>query len=314
MSARPRILVLSTGGTIVQHVVDGKMEASVPIASLAADLDVEAELEFRSASAVSGAAMTFEILLLLRDQVLQARQEGYAGVIVTTGTDSLEEMAFALDLLLPPAGPVVFTGAMRPTSALGYDGAANLRNAVQTVLAPEAAELGVLVTMSGVIHAARYLRKQDSAMLDAFQSHPGPIADIRRGRAQFYYTALPELTRYLKPDPTRLAQVNVGLWAMTLQGRIPEAYLEALDGLVVAGMGTGSLSAEVLDQLSPRWTGRMPVVLVTRCATGGNYDDHLYKGSLAKYEGRGFRLQGFEGLNGFQARLKLMLEVAVGEG
>ena len=78
-------------------------------------------------------------------------------------------------------------------------------------------------------------------------------------------------------------------------------------------MGTGSLSEEVLDQLSPRWTRRMPVLLVTRYAhRGGDYDDYLYKGSLAKYEGRGVRLQGVEGLKLVQARL--MLEVAVGEG
>ena len=309
MTAKPRILVLTTGGTILQRVVSGKMEVAVPIHDIAQGLDDEAELEFQEVTRVSGAEMDFTVLLQIRDVIASARARGVAGVVLTTGTDSLEEMAFALDLLLPPTGPVVVTGAMKPTSALGYDGGANLADSIRVVLSEEARDLGVLVAMSGNVHAAQYLRKQDSALFSAFQSHPGPIADIRRGKPQYYYAKLPEVTHFPNVDASTLAGLKVMIWTMTIQPFLPEPCFPDLDGLIVAGMGTGSLSREIIDKLSP-WTERMPVVLTTRCPTGSNYDDHLYKGSLEKYEGQGFRLQGYEGLNPLQARIKLMMQLA----
>lgn len=310
--SKPKILVLSTGGTILQKEVSGRMEVVVPVEAIAREIAVEAEVDFREVTRVSGAEMNFAVLLQLRDVIAAARADGVAGVVLTTGTDSLEEMAFALDLMLPPLGPVVITGAMKPTSALGYDGAANLADALQVALSEEARSIGVTVVMSGVVHAAQHLRKQDSALFSAFQSHPGSIADIRRGRPCYYYTMLPQPQRYLLVDEVRLTRLKVIVWTMVVQAFLPEQILDGVDGLVVAGMGTGSLSQEIISKLSSTWTSRVPVVLTTRCLTGGNYDDHLYKGSLQKYESHGFRLAGYEGLNALQARIKLMLEIASG--
>ncbi|MEM7674552.1 MAG: asparaginase domain-containing protein, partial [Myxococcota bacterium] len=258
-----------------------------------------------------GAEITFESLLKIRDAINDARKTKEAGVIITTGTDSLEEMAFALDLMLAPGPPVILTAAMKPTRAQGYDGVANLEHAVQVALSGDAYQCGsVLVVISGVIHAGRYVRKQDSALLDAFQSYPGPIGDIRRGKPNFYYSSVSPFERFLHVDPERLRALKVPIWTMTTKAYLNPDSLADFDALVVAGMGTGSLSKAVLDSLSPQWTTRIPIVLTTRCSTGFNYDDHLYVGSLEKYVAKGFRLRGFEGLNALQARIRLMLELS----
>lgn len=286
------------------------MEASVSVESLAQKIETSARLETKKITAVSGAEIDFESLLRLRDAITDARQSNGASVVITTGTDSLEEMAFALDLLLEPGPPVVLTAAMKPTRSQGYDGVANLEHAVCVAISDEARQCGsVLVVISGVIHAARYVRKQDSAHLDAFQSYPGPIGDIRRGQPQFYFPSVSSFKRFLNVDTSRLCELQVPIWMMTIQPFIAEEYLSKIDALVVAGMGTGSLSQSSVDLLVPH-TQRLPIVLSTRCATGFNYDDHLYAGSLEKYEAKGFRLRGYEGLNALQARLQLMLEMA----
>jgi L-asparaginase len=234
---------------------------------------------------------------------------------VTTGTDALDEFAYALDLLLPADVAVAVTGAAKPLHVEGYDGRANCGSALRVLAAPGLRpwRLGVVVVHDDTVHAARYVRKADTGLVGGmFQSHPGPLAQVRSAVVHCFYPALPPLARLvdvrLAPDT---AVPRVGLWTMTVGAAPPteaEAVAAGWNGLVVAGMGTGSVSAAVADALATLVTARrIPVVLVSRVPVGLNYDDVYYVGSVAKYEARGLTVRdGYEGLSPYQARLRLL--------
>jgi L-asparaginase/Glu-tRNA(Gln) amidotransferase subunit D len=97
---------------------------------------------------------------------------------------------------------------------------------------------------------------------------------------------------------------------MTVCPFLPDTMLKELDGLVIAGMGTGSISNTLVTQLSPKWTELIPIVLTSRCDHGSNVDEYYYKGSLDKYVSKGFKIVGYENLTPIQARIKLILELS----
>jgi L-asparaginase len=303
-----KILVMSTGGTISQKAEGGQMRVVYSSQELFSHIDTDVRLDFVDVSQAVGAELRLEHLFDIRDLVVE--RSDCDGYLLISGTDSMEEVAFGLDLLLEPKKPFVITGAAKPTDIPGYDGEANLRAALAVLESPEASELGVLIAMNDNVHPARYVRKHDSGLMGTlFQSHPGPIAQIRSGKPLFYYCGLPLMQRFVKAQREK-ASNRVMVWTMTVDPILPEALLEGLDGLVLAGMGTGSIATSVVEQLAPKWTSRIPVVITSRCPVGLNYDDYYYKGSLKKYESRGFRILGYEELNPLQARLKLLLEMA----
>ncbi len=245
-----KILVMFTGGTISQKAEGGKMRVAYTSQDLFINIDTDIELEFVDVSQANGAELRLEQLFNIRDLV--SKHSDCDGYLLVTGTDSMEEIAFGLDLLMEPKKPFVISGAARPTDIPGYDGEANLRAALAVLESPEALTLGVLVVMNDNIHPARYLRKHDSALMGAlFQSHPGPIAQIRSGKPLFYYCGLPPIKRFTKAQREK-ASNRVMIWTMTVDPILPEALLEDLDGLVLAGMGTGSISLSIVEQLAPK--------------------------------------------------------------
>ncbi|PNH04850.1 putative L-asparaginase, partial [Tetrabaena socialis] len=271
----------------------------------------------------SGAELTYGTIFGARDAVLEARSSSSACVLVT-GTDTLEDFAFCLELLLGAwllagGASLVVTGSMKPSDIEGYDGRANLQQAVQVAICPPARKMGVLVVLNDSIHLGRYVAKADSQLMGAFRSHPGPV---REGRVRFYYAAPPAAddaahspladARIAALDAARVAPWSrVGVWTTGVDGFVPEGLLREVRGLVLAAPGTGSLPSALLEQLAP-WAARMPLVLVSRCQQGNNYDDNYYRGSREKYERRGFLLSGFEHLNAVQARSLLVFRLAAG--
>lgn len=306
-----RVLLMMIGGTIAQKAVGGRMQIVLSAEDLAASLETDVELILREFPKRSGAELTLETLFDVRDTIrAHPCMDGY---VLITGTDSMEEVAFGLDLLLAPDLTLVITGAIKPADVAGYDGLANLQDALRVALDRRLRGLGAVVVINNDVHPARYVRKVDSALIGAFRSHPGPIAQIRRGQPIVYYEGLPPMARF---DHVRKGDIRgrVMVWPMTIDPCLPEAMLEGLDGLVIAGMGTGSVASQIVDLLSPRWASRMPIVLSSRCPVGLSFDDHNYRGSLEKYESRGFRVLGYEHCNPLQARLKLLFEIAGSKG
>lgn len=209
----------------------------------------------------SGAWLTLRALMALRDAAARAGDDGADGVVVITGTDALEEVATALDLLLPceeGSVPVVVVGASRPQHIPGYDGVSNVATAIAVITAmwlhrrcadnrgaqverrsyPGVCDVGrVLVAAADAVHAARYVTKRDSTLLAGmFSSAPaGVLADVRRGVPHWYCTRLPALRRYPALTLADVDDVRVGVWAMGVAAPPPSAAaLEQLDGTSAA--------------------------------------------------------------------------------
>jgi L-asparaginase len=274
MSALPKISVISYGGTIASVVRPGVgASPSIPIEEVAKripGLSGIAELVFVPAKQVASPHMTMQDLLDMRVMVRNAIAQGSAGVVVTQGTDTVEEIAFGLDVLCSGAQPVVITGAMRNASMPGADGPANLAAAVRVAAAPASRGLGTVVVMNDEIHAARFVRKSHTASPAAFTSaHVGPLGWIAEGDVRILVR--PSFAMHLDV-PEDAVPAPVGLLKLTLgdDGRLLPYVAEAgFVGLVLEGFGGGHVTKEIAapERLDPI-VSRMPVVLASRAGNG----------------------------------------------
>ncbi|RAI59210.1 asparaginase [Roseicella frigidaeris] len=313
---RRRILVLSLGGTITMLPSSGggiapslgaeDLVKAVP--ALADVADVEAHSPFRLPSPSLSPAGLVEVAR----QIETAFDRGCAGAVVVQGTDTIEESAFLLDLLVSHEQPVVLTGAMRGADAPGADGPANLLAAVRTAASEEARGLGTLVVLNYDIHAARFVQKSHSALPSAFASPlVGPIGAVVEGRPRIY-VRLPRLggLRSYGGPPLPIALLR---WAMGEDGRLLDALPRlGYAGAVVEGMGAGHVPAEVAPLLGGL-AAHMPVVLATRCQAGPVFTrTYGYAGGEIDLIGRGLIPAGI--LSGPKARLLLGLALRKGCG
>ena len=192
-----------------------------------------------------------------------------AGIVVTHGTDTLEETAYFLARVVAVAKPVVLTGAMRPATSRDADGPRNLADAI--AVAASAGRAGVVVAFAGVLHSARDVRKVHSSRLDAFASgDAGPLGRIEAGRlaAARPWPAERALGLEVLPPPgTPWPWVEIVASAAGVDGRAVRALLDAgVDGLVIAATGNGSLHRELAAALE---RAAVPVLRATRCLDGG---------------------------------------------
>lgn len=308
-----RIQAIMISGTIAQKANSaGEMSVALSLADLMKDVSSDHRIDEVDTHKRSGAELTFDVMKEVAEKIRNGLDD-YDGFLVIAGTDSLEELAFYLDLAVESEKPIVVTGAMRPADLDGYDGIANLKDSCRVLASPEAAGKGVLLVMNGEIHAARHVRKMDAQALGAFVSVGGPVGYLRRGLAIFHLSDLPAMRRYGDVDLEGVGG-RIPIVVMCAGTDIEGMDVARFDGLILAGMGTGSIPLRVVDALAPRWTRRIPIVIASRCLFGNNYDDHVYRGSLEKYEGKGFLLRGYEEVSAVQARIKLAFELAVMTG
>ncbi|QIK67831.1 asparaginase [Nocardioides sp. HDW12B] len=270
-TGRRRVTTYFLGGTISMtgeggHGAPPTLGADRLVAGPAAGPLVDVDLDAVDLAQVSSARITFDLLLEVLALARRAVDEGASGVVVVQGTDTLEETAYVLDLLWDRPEPLVLTGAMRRPSAPGADGPANLLAAITVAATPACRDLGVLVVLDDVVHAARRAHKAHPSATDAFRSSaPGPLGELLEGEVALLGTVLrlPAL-----PTP---ATVDVHVDLLTaLLGDDPRRYAGAAataDGLVVAGLGAGHVAPEVADVLAEA-AARLPVVLVSRTGTG----------------------------------------------
>ena len=313
---RPRLLFLSLGGTITM-VPDGgggiapKLGAAELVASIP-ELAEVAEIEAHSPYRLPSPSLEPDQLIEVAKHIEDGFAAGFDGAVVIQGTDTIEESAFLLDLLVNDGKPVVVTGAMRGAEAPGADGPANLLAAARVAASPEARGLGTLAVLNYDIHAARFVQKSHTALPSAFASPlTGPLGAVVEGRPRFYARVprAPSLPSYGGP-PRPVALLT---WAMGEDGRM----LAALPGLgyagtVVEAMGAGHVPAKVAPMLGDLAL-RMPVVLATRAAAGPVFTrTYGYAGAEIDLLGRGLIPAGF--LSGPKARLLLGLVLRSGGG
>jgi L-asparaginase len=263
-STRP-LRLLAAGGTIAM-----RGEHAVPALDAAAlidavpGLDRYAPIAAESVRQLPGPHMGLEDAFAVA-RAAAAAAAGGEGVVVTHGTDTLEETAFLTDILYDGDAPIVFTGAIRPASATGADGPANLLDAAALAASPAADGLGVLVVFAGEIHAARFARKIESTSPRAFGSPgAGAVGRVDEGHVQ------------IDSRPTRPATIP----AQRLDGRVPiatcalgegpetvRALAAGADGLVVVMFGAGHVQPDVLVALEEA-AASIPVVATVRPERG----------------------------------------------
>jgi L-asparaginase len=268
-----RVSIIALGGTIAsvprRDGATPELSATQLVESLGElppGLTVSAET-FRM---VGSPSLRFDDLVDLAERIRDEIAEGVTGVVVTQGTDTIEETAFALDLLLAGVPvPVVVTGAMRHPALAGPDGPANLLASIKVASADVAANMGVLVVLNDTVHAARYVRKGHTSAPSSFASPTvGPVGYLCEGRPVIPYrpAPLPPLARGLStPVRNRVLLVTVslddpGLW-------LPLAAGDDVDGVVVAALGGGHVPTWLADGLVEVAAAK-PVILASRVPAG----------------------------------------------
>jgi L-asparaginase len=278
------------------------------IVSKVPGLKKEAHLVLENYARLPGPHVTPHWMWRLREHVQGLLDDKETdGIVVTHGTDTLEETAFLLDLTLEGQKPVVFCGAMRTVSEPGWDGPANLRTAVRTALHPAAAGRGVLVAVGEQILAASEATKWHAQKLEAFRSPFGPVAVLDRGRVVF---ERPPARSPRIPARRIVGEVDLHQMAAGVDDSLIRASLErGARGLVVAATGSGNVPPAVVPGLRAAVAARVPVVLVSRCAEGRVTAAYGYEGGGQRLRELGVIFGGE--IPGPKARIKLMVALGL---
>jgi L-asparaginase len=274
--------------------------------------DVGEPVEIHDVQAVPSAGLTFTQILELVEAASKAVDAGATGVVVTQGTDTLEETAFLVDLVWPHQAPFVLTGAMRNPTLAGPDGPANLLAAAHAATSSEAADLGALVVFNDEIHAARWVRKQHSTSTATFGSPDvGPIGHVIEGRARLL--ARPLRSKQLPwPDANQVTATRVALYTVSFDD---DALLlrdvgATHHGLVIGGFGAGHVPSAMAAELGAL-ASKLPVVLTSRTGSGPVLrNTYGAVGSEVDLQQRGLVNGGR--LDPYKARVLLRLLVAHG--
>ncbi len=306
-----RIHVVTTGGTIaMKH--DDEAGGAVP-AVAGGDLisllpETIGALEVDEFCNLPSAHFTLDTVWGIRVRVAElASDRDVRGIVVTHGTDAMEETAYLVDLTVNTEKPIAFTGAMRTASDVGYDGTANLLAAIRVGASEACKGLGTLVVMNQEIHAARHVTKVDTQSIDTFHSLPfGPLGRVdgdkvvveRRVRRQYVPCAS------LNPD-VHLIKLSVGADDRFLRQLVERDAA----GVVLEALGGGRVPPWWMDTIREAVKKATVIVIASRCPSGRVWDGYGYEGAYRDLERAGVFFA--DGLNGQKARIKLM--VALGE-
>lgn len=307
--ADPRIAVLGLGGTIASSATSGgavpRRTADELVAAVPGLGDV-AQLECETFRTLPSSDLTLEDIVALAEKMRLLYADGVVGLVVTHGTDTMEETAFALDLLVPAEIPVVLTGAMRHPDMVSSDGPGNLLAAVQVAASGLTAGAGAVVVMNDVVHAARYVRKVNTTSLAAFESQvTGPIGWVHEGQPRIrLYPSRHDVIEVAGTSTMPL--VPIYTMAMGDDGSALRALLTLnIAGLVIEGTGGGHVRGEWASMLG-ELAGRVPVVIASRTG-GGEVLRRTYgtPGGDRDLAERGLLGAGY--LDGLKARVLLAL-------
>ena len=306
---KPHVALIFTGGTISMH-VEPASGGAVPVLSgqeildRAPGLSTLTEWQVIDFGQWPGPHMTprrmWELAQLIRAQAADPR---VTAVVVTHGTDTLEETAFLFSLLLHERKPIVLVGALRPSSHPLYDGPANLDTALRVAIAPDAAGLGILVAMGDRVWAGSDVVKTHTESAETFQSRDGgPLGYVDGGRVYFTRRPVPGPSYPIAELETRveLVKLSAGSDGILIESLIDRGYR----GIVIEGLGRGNVPPEALPAIHRAVAAGVVVVITTRCTHGRVLDTYGYDGGGRTLRAAGVLLGG--NLPGPKARLKLM--------
>lgn len=277
----PHIVVLATGGTIAGAAQSG-VQASYQSAQLGVDRLLAAVPEAGRLAAIRGEQianigsqdMNDAVWLELARRVDEVLADpGVAGVVITHGTDTIEETAFFLDLVVRSDKPVVLTAAMRPSTALSADGPLNFYNAVAVAANERAAGRGVLVVVNDEIHGADSLTKTSTTAVQTFQSPGrGLVGTVAYGECQFYRGAVRRRAaeaRFPLDGVAEIPRVDVIMAHEGMDGTLIDAAAAAgAKGIVIAGVGNGNMTAAALSAIAAQVRKGIVCVRASRVGNG----------------------------------------------
>lgn len=305
-----KIAVIFTGGTISMK-VDPTLNAAIPsmsseeIMGKVTNIERFTEVELVQFANIPGPHMDLEKMLELSNLVKDyMRRDDIMGIVVTHGTDTLEETAYFLDLTVDTYKPVVVVGAMRNGSELGYDGPSNISAAICTALSPESKNRGVLVVLNNEVNAASEVTKTNTLSLNTFQSPEfGPLGIVDNDEVIYYRSINRHNTMTIDTVDSKVALIKcvAGMDSDFIDFCIENNYR----GIVLEGMGRGNVPPNLVDSIVRAVDQNIPVVLVSRCPTGRVLDTYGYPGAGRILREKGVIL-GFN-LPGQKARIKLIV-------
>ncbi|GAA3008183.1 asparaginase [Tetragenococcus solitarius] len=303
-----QILVLHTGGTIAMK--ENQLTGSVspdtqnPLLNAPITLPEDADLIVEDIFNLPSPHITPDHMLKIKNRIQKAYEKGIDSVVITHGTDTLEETAYFLDITIGHLLPIVLTGAMRSSNELGSDGLYNFASAIRVAACPDAKRQGVLVVMNDEIHAARYVTKTHTTNVATFRTPSiGPVGMVNKNEILFLQKTLN--TQYADVDSISgfipILKAYAGMNGELLEGLTHTS----LDGLVIEALGAGNLPPENIKPLQKMLAAHIPVVLVSRCFNG--IAEPVYD-----YAGGGIQLQKMgvifcPNINSQKARLKLLV-------
>lgn len=302
------LLVIHTGGTIAMKKDAANetvgMGSSNPLNESTDELTYSSYINVIEPFHKPSPHMTITDMVYLKKIIeKECSEKGYDGVVITHGTDTLEETAFFLDLTVQAEVPIVLTGAMRSSNETGADGLSNLISAIRTAEEEEAKNKGVLVVFNDDIHTAVKVTKTHTTSVAAFQSlGAGPVGTITPNKVIFRYT--PHLQNKLQIDDINkkaaLLKAYAGMDSSMLMALKDMGY----DGIVIEAFGQGNLPPGTIRGIETLIRSGIPVVVVSRSQNGFVHPTY-------DYEGGGKYLQDLgvifcNGLSGQKARIKLM--------
>ena len=314
MAEKKNILIVFTGGTFSMKIVKKKSGGAVPrysgeeLLKKIPEAKKLAKISFYDFGKYPGPHVTPEIMMELSKQLKRKLAEKkYDGIVITHGTDTLEETAYLIDLTIKTEIPIVFTGSMRNSSEPNWDGPRNLIDSILVCLNENSEGIGTLVCMHGEVNAASEVTKIFSNEFETFQSLDfGMLGFVQKGRV--VYNRLP---RFLEIINTNKINTNVDL--LTVYAGMDEKFFKhsansGADGLVIEALGVGNIPPAAFKGVEYVIKKNIPVVLVSRCPAGET--DYIYS-----YPGAGRHLHNLgviftDYLNGQKARIKLMLTLS----
>jgi len=278
----PKVHIIATGGTIAAKGATSLHTTGYTASTIGVQELIDAAPEMTHFADISGEqftnllshSLTHDILLSLSERInLLLASSELDGIVVTHGTNTLEETAFWLNLTVKSDQPVVLTAAMRPASAISADGPANLYNAVRLSASPDARGRGVLVTMNDQIYGARDVAKTNTTALDAFQApNFGTLGVMHEGTPHFFRQATRAHTTETEFDVSGLSELpRVDILYSYIHDdlvHLQASIAAGAKGIVAAATGNGMISATVTEGLIAARQNGLIVVRSSRCGSG----------------------------------------------
>ena len=304
------IIIVFTGGTFSMK-IDNVTGGAIPhfhgneLLEMIPEAGIDANISLFEFGMYPGPHMTPKLMLELSNKVKEyAESNEIDGIIVTHGTDTLEETAYFLDLTINTPKPIVVIGAMRTSSEPDWDGPKNLLDAISICNNDNSREMGVLVCLNGEINAASEVTKTHTEDMETFQSMDfGSMGFVENGKVVF--NRLPKKLEIIETD--RVVS-NVDL--IKVHSGITDKFFRfsadsGVAGIVVEALGVGNVPPPAFDGIKYAVEKGIPVVLVSRCPTGETLDIYSYPGAGKWLKELGVIFTDY--LNGQKARIKLML-------